>query len=148
MISALLIFNVIKDFMLLLLMGLMGILLIGLSIFELFSEYRKMIKILKSNGIYDEAVDDFSTAQPFMDDRIRLGDKYIFGKHYCTILRYTDISRVYQYIYIGKSIAQRELHAVDTFGHIWVLCKLGDDRLLDVLDFMLYKNPQIAIGYE
>ena len=122
---------------------------------------KEMLSFLKANNIYNEAVSDFTRAVPFLDDRIHLSSKYVFSRASCAILRYTDISRVYQYVHNVNFIERnRELHAVDNSGKIWVLCKLEthrafqsrynkilDAKLVDVLDFMLYKNPQIAIGY-
>lgn len=117
-----------------------------------FFECKKMLKFLKSRKLYTEAVLDFSDAQSNLTDCIRLGKKYVFGKNHCVILRYTDISRVYQYVLKGRFMEiRRELHAVDNSGKVWHLCELGivpELDLLGVLDFMVYKNPTIAIGYK
>lgn len=113
--------------------------------------YKKMINFLNNNGIYYEAVAEFPSAQSFFDDRIRLGNKYIFCRSRCAILRYYDICRVYQKPYYGGEIERRrEFSAVDTSGKVWPLCPLKPDTdiqpgLDDVIDFMLSKNPGIKV---
>lgn len=118
-----------------------------------------MIKFLKSNSMYDEAIADFSTAQPFLDDHIRLGSKYAFGKHYCAVLKYTDIVKIYQRV--RKDILvelDRELCVVDKSGNVWSLCKLdthiiftpkaneaSDKKLIEIFSFMLRKNNKIVL---
>ena len=137
------------------LLALLGLLIVVLS-------KKDMLSFLKDNNLYDEAISDFTRAVPFLDGRIRLSSKYIFGGNSCTILRYTDISRVYQYVHNVNFIERnRELRAVDNSGKVWTLCKLEvhrafhsktnkilDAKLADVLDFILYKNDRIAIGYK
>ncbi len=145
-----------------LIFALLGLLLFGSAAFAPFTMYRAMIKFLKRNNIYDEAISDFSTAASFSNDSIRLGNKFVFGKKCCTVLRYTDICRVYQYIRKVNFIERnRWLKAVDKDGETWTLCKLdihlplntknntiADKQLLDILNFLLYKNNSIAIGYK
>lgn len=126
-----------------------------------FRDYKSMLAFLKENDLYNGAVYDFYGAHSILGDNIRLGDEYVFGKNLCTILRYTDICRLYQYVYELNFVEwHRELHAVDIQGKVWRLCELklhsmfrtrkneiADQALTKVLSLMLSKNPMIAIGY-
>ena len=104
-------------------------LLFGLAVFVPLLDYREMINFLKDNNIYTEAVIDFSSALPFLNDHIRLGSKYVFGRNFCAVLRYTDIHRIYQYVRsLNLTERNRELHAVDNSGKIWSLCKLNKGK--------------------
>ena len=135
--------------------------LIGWMALRPFRDYKNMLTFLKKRNFYDMAVCDFYSATPFLEDNIRLGHECVFGKSFCTILRYTDIRRIYQYVYKLNFVEwNRELHAVDTQGKVWRLCELklhsmfnnrknelADQEVIKVLNFMLYKNNRIAIGY-
>ena len=116
-----------------------------------FRNYRKMINFLNNNGMYQEAISDFTSAKPFMNDRMRMGNKYVFGKRQCVILRYYDICKISQASY-GTEAGERNrsLKAVDTSGNAWYFCALTPDTdnqpgLKEALDFMLSKNNLITI---
>ena len=124
-----------------------------------FRDYRKMMKFLRDSNIYSDAVIDFASAKSFIDDRIRLGSKYVFGKNCCAVLRYTDITKLYQHVRKRKfSEWSRELRADDVYGKTWCLCKLKphskltpdrnymqDDKLYEALSVMRTKNSAIDI---
>ena len=133
----------------------------GRTLFAPLLDYRAMIKFLKRRNIYDEAVIDFHVARSFLYDSIRLGNQCVFCRNHCTILRYTDICRIYQRVHRRDFMElKRELCAVDTSGNIWSLCSLdthciftpkwneaSDKRLVEILSLMLSKNNKIVIGY-
>ena len=127
-----------------------GLFLLGF-VFVPSLSYRRMINFLRDNGIYQEAVTDFTSAKPFMNDRLRMGDKYIFCKRKCVILRYFDIRKVVQdYRFENGQETSRTLNAVDTSGNVWFLCDLKTNTdnqpgLKEALDFMLSKNNLITI---
>ena len=122
------------------------------SLFTPFREYKKMTSYLKDSGIYYEAVTDFSSAQSFLNDNIRLGGKYIFGKNSCTVIRYADICRLYQEVVSANDTERsRHLMALDTSGKKWILCALdvqdeNQPGLSDVLSFLQGRNSRIVIG--
>lgn len=133
----------------------------GAGVFIPLDKYILMIRFLKRRNIYDEAVVDFPVARCFLYDSIRLGNQFVFCRNYCTILRYTDIYRLYQRVHRRDFMeVKRELCAVDTSGNIWSLCSLdthciftpkwnesSDKRLAEILSLMLSKNNKIVIGY-
>ena len=127
-----------------------GLLLMGFAFVPSLS-YRRMINFLRDNGIYQEAINDFVSAKPFMNDRMRMGDKYLFCKRQCVILRYYDISRVFQDYETerGREIS-RSLNAADISGNVWFLCNLETNTdnqpgLKEALDFMTSKNNLITV---
>ena len=126
-------------------------LFLGWGAFTPFLEDRKVINFLKDNGIYNDAVYDFSSAQPFLNDRMRLGSKYVFGKRCCSVLRYTDICRLFLYTVEANDIERsKQLRAVDNSGKVWRLCALDlhiekEPGLAEVLDFMSRKNSRIVV---
>ena len=125
--------------------------------------HKPTLEFLKTRNLYNAAVADFSSAKSFMDDRIRLGEEFIFGRYCCSVLRYKDIVRLYQHVLkVNSSEAGRELIAIDVYGNTWSLCKIqthkefdffGDNKaidqsLLEVVNLILSKNNAIAIGYQ
>ena len=139
-----------EDVYLYLLVLCVGLFMMWFSISS-FRDYRKMMKFFTDSGIYHEAAADFVSAQSFMNDRMRMGNKYIFCRRLCTVIRYQDICRVYQHSFEDNVTERvRELKAVDTSGHEWTLCllKLNTDNqpgLKEALDFMTSKNNLITI---
>ncbi len=127
-----------------------GLFLMWLSVSP-FRDYRKMMRFFTDSGIYHEAAADFISAQSFMKDRMRMGNKYIFCRRLCTVIRYNDIRRVYQNgLEANGAERARELKAADTSGHEWNLCLLKPNTdnqpgLKEALDFMLSKNNLITI---
>ena len=129
-----------------------GLFLLGF-VFVPSLSYRRMINFLRDNGIYQEAVTDFTSAKPFMNDRMRMGDKYLFCKKKCVILRYYDISKVFQehdFEIENRREIGRTLNAIDVYGNVWFLCNLETNTdnqpgLKEALDFMLSKNNLITI---
>ena len=124
-----------------------------------FWDYRKMMKFLRDSSIYGDAVIDFASAKSFVDDRIRLGSKYVFGRNCYAVLRYTDIIKVYQHVR-KKNFSEwnRELRADDISGKSWCICKLKphskltpgkndmqDNKLYEALSVMRTKNNAINI---
>ena len=129
-----------------------GLLLMWLAISP-FRDYRKMMKFFTDGGIYHEATADFLSAQSFMNDNMRMGNKYIFSRRLCTVIRYGDIRRLYQSGYEANGAERaRELKAVDISGQNWHLCVLTPDTdnqpgLKEAVDFMLSKNSRIVIDF-
>lgn len=116
-----------------------------------FLKHMRVMRSLKDSGIYYEAVTDFPSAKSFLNDNIRLGSKYMFGKNCCTIIRYADICRVYQEVLSdANSERSRQLVAIDASGNKWILCALdGYDEnqpgLSDVLGLMQGRNSRIVV---
>ena len=129
-----------------------GLLLIGFAFVPSLS-YRRMINFLRNNGIYQEAISDFTSAKPFMNDRMRMGDKYIFCRRKYVILRYYDISRVFQDYNLENGLkTSRTLNAVDIYGNVWFLCNLETNTdnqpgLKEAVDFMTSRNSGITIDF-
>lgn len=127
-----------------------GLFMMWLS-FSPFRDYRKMMKFFTDSGIYHEAAADFISAQSFMNDRMRMGNKYIFCRRLCTVIRYNDICRVYQHSFEDEVTERtRELRASDTSGRVWTLCGLKPNTdnqpgLKEAIDFMLSKNSGITV---
>ena len=129
-----------------------GLFMMYFSLFP-FRNYKKMINFLRNNGIYQEAISDFISAKPFMNDRIRMGNKYIFCGRQCVILRYYDICKLSQDSYETEAGERsRSLKADDISGNVWYLCalKLNTDNqpgLKEAVDFTLSKNSRIVIDF-
>ena len=126
-------------------------------IFSCFKKMR-MIKILKAHNVYDDALVDFPTAVPFLNDYIRLGNNYILGKNSYYIYGYKDVCRVYKNIVttefygaVNSTSTDVTLCAIDNSGkkiHLCNLANISDEDLIKCIEFMLHKNPEIAIGYK
>ncbi len=55
----------------------------------------RFLKKIKAEGIYESAEKDFESAVSFEEDRVRLGEKYIFSRGKRRLLKYEDIVQVY-----------------------------------------------------
>lgn len=92
-------------------------------------------------------------AVPMRDDDVRFGATHIFTKHSARVVKYSDITRVYQYIHKTNFVEdQRALKCTDVNKKEIVLCKLelkdkSDEELQKMVAFILQKNPKIKIGY-
>lgn len=130
-----------------------GISVVIISILKIKS-YSQEIKRLEEDGLYDRMENDFSNAESFFKDKLRLSNGYIYPKYGGKALKYEDITKVYQYIQKKNGIENnRELRAATTDGKIVTLADIAlrgkdDDEVTAVVDLLLSKNPSIHVGYQ
>ena len=116
--------------------------------------YSQEMKRLEEEGLYDRMENDFSNAETFFKDNLRLSDKYIYPKYGGKAQRYEDITKVYQYIQKKNGIENnRELRAATADGKIVTLADIAlrgrdDDEVTAAVNVLLSKNPSIHVGYE
>ena len=109
---------------------------------------------VQSNGTASQIVADFVNARSFFDDRLKLGERYVFGKRSGRILSYYDLQNVYQYIHKTNFVEDRRALRVNTNSNETVdICKMklrgkSDDELMIVVMEMLKKNNRITVGYK
>lgn len=127
-----------------------GILL--LSVIPLYRS-RRFFSQLEKECVVEAAAADFARALPAREDRIRFGEKWIFTKGSATLVRYEEITQVYQYVHKTNFIEnQRLLKYVDTKGKHKTLCSLrlrgkSDEEAKQMMIMIYRKNPTIKIGY-
>ena len=60
-----------------------------------YSRFRNFIKTLRENNMMKECADDFAGSVSYLDDKVRLGEKYIFAKGKCVPISYEIIEATY-----------------------------------------------------
>lgn len=145
--------------------GNIGMILVSVVLFAVaaFTIWFQVSGWMKSKARLDERTSgpesdaiarDFAQAEAVLDDRLRLGRKYVFGKGSGFILRYDEINQVFQMVSRTNLIeTNRELRARVT-GEIEAvtLARLkragkSDEELKRVLMIMLSHNSRIKVGY-
>ena len=87
-----------------------------------------------------------------IEDSLRLGERYVAGKHGVAMFRYEDITRIYEYVHrTNFAVDTHELRIVDNNGKTLPLCKLPlkveQQDILNVFLLMKAKNNKIQLGY-
>lgn len=96
---------------------------------------------------------DFANAGRAFNGRMVLGDRFIIGRNTGTVVPYSEVTRVYQYIHSTNGIEDSRILKATTFeGRTIDLCSLpgrgkGDDELNQVIDYMISRNGKIRVGY-
>ena len=107
----------------------------------------------RSRNELDAVLLDFETAQSLCGDKIRMGEKYIYGKKTGGIYDYNQIRKVYQYIHkTNFAEDRRELRAETIDGKTKTLCRLAlkgkdDENMKQIVMRIFAKNPTVKIGY-
>ena len=77
----------------------------------------------------------------------------MFGKGMGTIIKYKDISNIYQYVHKTNLVEdKREIRVEKVSGEEIKLCKIylngkSDDELIILMNYILEKNPNVQIVY-
>ena len=137
-----------------------GILLIGIVLAALCSwksianliRWNAFLNTLESDADSEVLLNDFENGVRMMEDSLRLGEKYIAGKHGVVMFRYEEITRVYEYIHrTNLAIDNHELRIVDNSGETCSLCqlppKVEQQDVLNVFLLMKARNNGIQLGY-
>lgn len=102
-------------------------------------------------GLTEEAVRDFSVAQPLCAGELRVGHQFLFGKHQGSPVAYGDLRQVSQHVQKTVFETGRALVYRDERGKTRTLCRLPlrDAAREDVMKVMLFirsKNPAVRLG--
>ena len=114
---------------------------------------RKFFAAMKDEHLCQSMEQDFDQAMPMRKNSIKFGEQYVFLKRSGRILKYSEITQVYQYIHKTNGVEdQRLLKYVDAKGKTRKMCKLdlkgkSDIELTTILTLLLKKNPDIKVGY-
>lgn len=112
--------------------------------------YRKK---LMADPSYPELVADFEKSVSILNGRARLGEIAIYVKRPKNILRYTEITQVYQYVRITNGIeSERALKYVNKKGKHRYLCALkrrdeSRNEMYQIVGAIVDKNPDVKVGY-
>ena len=137
--------------------GLVLLAIIGLlfSVKPLFtlSQIGRIIQREKDVNRLDRMLNDYQNSLPLCGDKVKTGQEYIFGKNVGSIVRYDEITKVYQYIHkTNFAEDKRQLKADIRGGGTKVVCNLklkgkDDEELKKLLAVILSKNPEVKVGY-
>lgn len=125
----------------------------GSTLFEMY-KISKQMKNFELNGELEDVLKEFEEGVQVLNDSIRLGNKYAFGKKTGTIIKYEDISRMYQYVYKTNLIESSRTIKIENISKVQrELCRLplkgtADNEVKEIMMFILAKNPKIEIGYK
>ena len=121
-----------------------------------------LIPLVRSKRFFDRIEQDlclpnieteFINAISMRKDSVRFGENYIFIKHSGKLLKYSEITQVYQYIHKTNFVEdERALKYVNVKGKHCKMCKLelrekSNEELQEMLCIIMSKNPYIKIGY-
>ena len=129
-----------------------GILLLCMGVF-IRSKVRKQLDALEESGELPAILADFSQSYSLVDGKVRLGQRYVFGRKTGALVRYEDIQKIYQYIQRYMFIeTYRDLRYVNPKGKVKSLCQLkrgkkSQDDVLKIMGFIQKKNPSVHLGY-
>lgn len=136
----------------------LGFIICGIVMIVLYSENTKTLSLklkkAEAEGNLPLLLNDFMNGGKAFDGRMILGQGYIIGKGYGTILAYYEIANVYQKINYTNGVENaRTLMAVTTYGRTLNLCSLkirgkSDDEFNHVISYILSMNPRIVVGYQ
>ena len=138
-------------------MILVGILLAALSVLptvkQIAAIYGK-VGALEKEGLLEDALEDFFVADSHINDYVRLGDTYIFGRELGSIVRYDEIRKTWQRARSRNfTESSRFLRAELKNGRVCDLTKLptmgkGDEQLEKILNKIGSVNPKARLETE
>lgn len=111
------------------------------------------IETFETDEKLSDVLEEFENSQDVFHNALRVGAEYMFGKEMGTIIKYKDISNIYQYVHKTNLVEdKREIRVVKVNGEEIKLCKLSlkgksDNELKALMIYILEKNPKIQIGY-
>lgn len=114
----------------------------------------QQITRLQASGELSAVLEDFSASKQMVQDKIRIGNKYLFGKGQGQVVRYRDIQQLYQYVFKQNGAeGSRQLRYIGTDGKMHTLCELlpGDkskDDVVQIMTIVKSKNPAVQLGYK
>lgn len=114
----------------------------------------KCMEELTASGELHAVLQDFSAATSLVNDKIRLGNTYVFGKKKDVVVRYTDIRKLYQSIKKKNFVENsRTLDYVGADGKTHTLCDLllkgkSDEDMAKIMMVVKSKNPGVHLGYK
>lgn len=115
---------------------------------------KSFLKMMESNGTMPALLEDFSHSRSMANDKVRLGDKYIFGRKTGRPVGYEEIVRVYQHVHKQDSKENyRQLMAVLKDGKTRILCDLslgnqGESDASGIMRIIRQQNPTVFLGYK
>lgn len=118
-----------------------------------FFRAKKFFAALEKDPSLSSLEGEFAAAKSMRKDSVRFGENLIFIKGSGALLRYSDIKRVYQYIYRVNLIEkERTLKYADGKGKDKKLCPLetggaSDGEVAEMTALILSKNPLVELGH-
>lgn len=109
-----------------------GIVAIGLGLSALVSwrdavdliRWLRFLADLETHADADTLLKDFDQGVPIIET-LRLGEKYVAGRHGAIMYSYEDIVRMYEYIHrTNSAVDAQEIRIVDRKGKTHTLCHL------------------------
>ena len=127
--------------------------LCAIAPFRKISDANAAIDSARITGKADSLLQEFSSGEQFFRDNLRAGEHWLFGRKTGTILEYSNIRQVYQYVHkTNFAEDRRELRAKTIDNKTVTLCRLkvkgaDDAELRQFLMKVLSYNPTIQLGY-
>lgn len=130
-------------------------LVFGLLWFLGCNDVKKCISSAKSAGIYESMLREFSSSTSILDDKVRYGENYIWGKASFDFYSYQNIYWMYRHImrYLFIPICSEVMIGNDK-GKVRTFCKLplntqaGGKEIEALAAIVHNKNPKVLLGFE
>lgn len=114
--------------------------------------YQKKLDELDANGDMPDIISDFHSGGRAFKDNLIFGNRLLIGKGTGEIIKYEDITRVYQTIHRTNFIEDgRTLTAVTSDNKTHQFCNLkvfgkSNDELEQVVGYIVSRNPSVQVG--
>ena len=112
----------------------------------------KSLSIIENNGEMQILLNDFKNGSQYFKGSLILGQKFVIGKNSGTVLAYTDVVRIYQYVHKTNFFEDmRVFKAVNNKRNVINVCPLplrgkGDCEFNTAANIILSKNPNVKVG--
>ena len=113
----------------------------------------KSIKDIEEKGGLQILINDFETGGRAFKDSLILGQTFMLGKKMGHIVDYREIRQVYQYIHKTNFVEDKRTLVVvcGEKSEVIDICRLplfgkADDEVMQVIQYMISKNPNIKVG--
>lgn len=116
------------------------------------AKYKKYLSAADSTGELQRMLTDFANSKSLADDRIRLGEEYIFGKRMGRPITYAELRKIYPYV-TTKSRYARYLKGATPDGTEYILCAFDCETLKSdshpdepsIYQMITSRNPYIQV---
>ena len=115
----------------------------------------KQIAYMRSGGTYEKMLREFAASSSMLDDKVRYGANYIFGKGSGCFFPYKDICWVYRHNLSYLLIPIRsEAMIGDSKGSVRSFCRLkrnnsaGSEEVKALAALIRSKNQNVILGFD
>ena len=119
------------------------------------SRFNKKIEALKESGYWETMLADFEQATAVVNDKVRAGQHFIYGKHSGMFYTYNEICWLYRftqrYMFIpisSNAMIGSSNGKIIPFCRIKANTKAGNAQIQELAQMVYSKNSNVILGYD